>query len=192
MWFWYPHIGGGRFHDPPPLSPSIAATTKSHCYYMQAMQASDIYINSYVSWTLNNNFAYLVIWYGLKIVCEGLLFPSESYIVIVTFDLLTVEFFLIFFILRFPVSFIFDTSRFVCVHRLWSFERWKNLRQKRPQQRADLPLQKLTSREVAGEVFDALKLTIAWSIATFNAELTGKLVRRFHRYCAMLARKRRF
>ena len=42
------------------------------------MQASDIYINSYVSWTLNNNFAYLVIWYGLKIVCEGLLFPSKS------------------------------------------------------------------------------------------------------------------
>ena len=81
----------------------------------------------------------------------------------------------------------------LCSQTLWSFEKWKKkLRQKRPQQRADLPLQKLTSREVAGEVFDALKLTIAWSIATYNAELTGKLVRRFHRYCAMAARKRRF
>ena len=29
------------------------------------MQASDIYINTYVSWTLNNNFTYLVIWYEL-------------------------------------------------------------------------------------------------------------------------------
>ena len=34
---------------------SIPATTKSQCYYMQA---SNIYINTYVSWTLNNNFTY--------------------------------------------------------------------------------------------------------------------------------------
>ena len=60
VWFWSPHIGGGRFHDP---TSSIRATTKSQCYYMQA---SDMYINTYVSWTLNNNFTYLVIWYELN------------------------------------------------------------------------------------------------------------------------------
>ena len=58
VWFWSPQIGGGRFHDP---TSSIPATTKSQCYYN--MQASDIHINTYVSWTLNNNFTYLVIWY---------------------------------------------------------------------------------------------------------------------------------
>ena len=30
------------------------------------MQASDIYINAHVLWTLNNNFTYLVIWYELN------------------------------------------------------------------------------------------------------------------------------
>ena len=54
------HIGGERFQDPPS---SIPATTKSQCNYMQAR---DIYINTYVSWTLNNNFTYLVIWYELN------------------------------------------------------------------------------------------------------------------------------
>ena len=56
VWFWSPHIGGGRFHDPPS---SIPATTKSQYNYMPA---SDIqYLNTHVLWTLNNNFTYLVI-----------------------------------------------------------------------------------------------------------------------------------
>ena len=55
-----PHTGGERFHDPPS---SIPATTKSQCNYMQA---SDIYINTHVLWTLNNHLTYLVIWYELN------------------------------------------------------------------------------------------------------------------------------
>ena len=59
----------------------------------------------------------------------------------------------------------------------------KKLKEKRLQQRAHvhLLLEKLTSREVAGEVFDAIKTKNSFtSIATINAELTGKLVRRLH------------
>ena len=42
-------------------------------------------------------------------------------------------------------------------------------------------LEKLTLREVAGEVFYAIKTNNSLtSIATINAELTGKLARRLH------------
>ena len=42
-------------------------------------------------------------------------------------------------------------------------------------------LEKLTTREVAGEVFDAIKTNNSFtSIATTAAELTGKQVRRLH------------
>ena len=174
---------------PPPLSPSIAATTKSQCYYMQA---SDIYINSYVSyepWTTTSH-----IWSSdmdWKLSVKGYSsHPNHSHCRSRPPHCRILPH-----ILHPPIPRHLHLWHFtirLCSQTLWSFERWKNLRQKLPQQRADLPLQKLTSREVAGEVFDALKLTIAWSIATFNAELTGKLVRRFHRYCAVTARKRRF
>ena len=57
----------------------------------------------------------------------------------------------------------------------------KKLKEKRLQRRAYLLLEKLTSREVAGEVFDAIKTNNSFtSIATINAELNGKLVRRLH------------
>ena len=57
----------------------------------------------------------------------------------------------------------------------------KKLKEKHLQQRAYLFLEKLTSGEVAGEVFDAIKANNRFTcIATFNAELTGKLVRRLH------------
>ena len=47
--------------------------------------------------------------------------------------------------------------------------------------RAYLLHERLTSREVAGEVFDAIKTNNNFtSIATINAELTRKLVRRLH------------
>ena len=73
VWFLSPHIGGGRFHDTPS---SIPATTKSQCNYMQA---SDIYINAHVLWTLNNNFTYLVIWYELNCLSRvSLLISSKS------------------------------------------------------------------------------------------------------------------
>ena len=115
VWFWSPHIGGGRFHDP---TSSIRATTKSQCYYMQA---SDMYINTYVSWTLNNNFTYLVIWYELNCLWRvTLLKQIVENKVIVALVLHNLEFFLILFILWFPVTFpVFDTTRFVCVHRLF-------------------------------------------------------------------------
>ena len=49
------------------------------------------------------------------------------------------------------------------------------LKEKRLQQRAYLLLEKLTSREEAGEVFDAIKTNNSFtSIATIDAELTGK------------------
>ena len=42
-------------------------------------------------------------------------------------------------------------------------------------------LEKLTSREVAGEVFYAIKTNNSFtSIATINAELSGKLARRLN------------
>ena len=54
-------------------------------------------------------------------------------------------------------------------------------REKRLQQRTYLLLEKLTTREVAGEVFDAIKTNNSFtSIATTAAELTGKQVRRLH------------
>ena len=57
----------------------------------------------------------------------------------------------------------------------------KKLKEKHLQQRAYLLLEKLTSREVAGEVFHAIKTNNNFtSIATIDAELTGKLVRRLH------------
>ena len=44
-------------------------------------------------------------------------------------------------------------------------------------------LTKRTSRELAGEVFDAITSDNSFtSIATIDAELTGKLVRRRHLY----------
>ena len=52
---------------------------------------------------------------------------------------------------------------------------------KRLQQRAHLLLEKLISRWVAGEVFDAIKTNNSFkSMATINTELTGELVRRLH------------
>ena len=55
------------------------------------------------------------------------------------------------------------------------------LKEKRLQQRAYLLLEKLTSREEAGEVFDAIKTNNSFtSIATIDAELTGKQVTRLH------------
>ena len=57
----------------------------------------------------------------------------------------------------------------------------KKLKEKHLQQRPYLLLEKLTSREVAGEVFHAIKTNNNFtSIATIDAELTGKLVRRLH------------
>ena len=57
----------------------------------------------------------------------------------------------------------------------------KKLKEKRLQRRAHLLLEKLTSREVAGEMFHAIKTNNNFtSIATIDAELTGKLVRRLH------------
>ena len=57
----------------------------------------------------------------------------------------------------------------------------KKLKEKRLQRRGYLLLEKLTSREVAGEVFDAIKTNNSFtSIANINAELIGKLVRRLH------------
>ena len=59
-----PHIGGGRFHVPPS---SIWATTKSQCNYMQA---SDLYINTYVSWRLEQQlhiFGDHLIWTELSV-----------------------------------------------------------------------------------------------------------------------------
>ena len=42
---------------------------------------------------------------------------------------------------------------------------------------------KLTSKELAGEVFGAIKYNNSFiSIATIYAEITGKLVRRLHLY----------
>ena len=93
------HIDGGRFHDPPS---SIPVATKSQgCY----MHASDIYINTYVSWTLNDSLTYLVIGYELN--CQwkhslerlwwrvSLLIQIVENKFIVAVVLLTVEFFLI-------------------------------------------------------------------------------------------------
>ena len=49
----------------------------------------------------------------------------------------------------------------------------KKSKEKRLQQRAYLLLEKLTTREVAGEVFDAIKTNNSFtSIETINAELT--------------------
>ena len=57
----------------------------------------------------------------------------------------------------------------------------KKLKEKRLQQRAYLLLEKLTSREVAGDVFHAIKTNNNFtSIATIDAGLTGKLVRHLH------------
>ena len=59
----------------------------------------------------------------------------------------------------------------------------KILKEKRLQQRAYSLLEKLTARELAGEVFDAYKNNNSFtSIATINAELTEKLIRRLHLY----------
>ena len=122
-----PHIGGGRFHDPPS---SIPATTKSQRYYMQG---SDIYINTYVSWTLNSNFTYLVIWYEVNCLWRvTLLIQIVENKVIVALFLLTVEFFLIFLIPWFPFTLIFGTTRFVCVHRLFEAIRCHTLSSFRP------------------------------------------------------------
>ena len=111
-----PTLAVEDFMNPPP--PSIPATTKSQCYYTQT---SDIYINdTYVSWTLNNNFTHLVIWYALNCLWRvTLLIQIVENKVIVALVLLTVEFFLIFLIPWFPVTFIFGATRFVCVHRLF-------------------------------------------------------------------------
>ena len=63
------------------------------------MQGSDIYINTYVSWTLNSNFTYLVIWYEVNCLWRvTLLIQIVENKVIVALFLLTVEFFLIFLI----------------------------------------------------------------------------------------------
>ena len=60
------------------------------------MQASDIYINTYVSWTLNDNPTYLVIWYELNCPLRvTLLIQIVENKFIVAIVLLTVEFFLI-------------------------------------------------------------------------------------------------
>ena len=51
-------------------------------------------------------------------------------------------------------------------------------------------LAKLTSRELAGKVFDEIKNNnSSTSIATIDAELTVKLVRRRYLYSVMAARK---
>ena len=99
VWFWLPHFDSGRFHDPPS---SIPVITKSQgCY----MQASDIYINTYVSRTLNDNLIYLVVGYELNCPWRHslerlwgrvtLLIQIVENKFIVTVVLLTVEFFLI-------------------------------------------------------------------------------------------------
>ena len=53
-------------------------------------------------------------------------------------------------------------------------------------------LAKRTSRELAGEVFDAIKSDCFTSIATIDAELTGKLVRRRHLYSLLWLFSRRY
>ena len=99
VWFSLPHIDSGRFHD---LPSSIPVATKSQgCY----MQASDIYINTYVSRTLNDNLTYLVVGYELNCPWRHslerlwgrvtLLIQIAENKFIVTVVLLTVEFFLI-------------------------------------------------------------------------------------------------
>ena len=51
----------------------------------------------------------------------------------------------------------------------------EKLKEKRLQQRAYLLLEKLITREVAGDVFDAIKTNNSFtSIATIVAELTGE------------------
>ena len=99
VWFWFPHIDRGRLRDPPS---SIPVAPKSQCCYMHA---SDIYINTYVSWTLNDNLTYLVIGYELN--CQWkhslerlwwrvtLIIQIVENKFIVAIVLLTVEFFLI-------------------------------------------------------------------------------------------------
>ena len=63
------------------------------------MQGSDICINTYVSWTLNSNFTYLVIRYEVNCLWRvTLLIQIVENKVIVALFLLTVEFFLIFLI----------------------------------------------------------------------------------------------
>lgn len=53
----------------------------------------------------------------------------------------------------------------------------KKLKEKRLQQRTYSLFEKLTPRELAGEVFDAIKNKDSFtSIATINAKLSGKLV----------------
>ena len=115
VWFWSPHIGNGRFHDPrlslllsqPPQKASVTICKQvtsilivtSHMNLEQQLR-----IFGHLIWTEN---------------CLWRVTLPIQIIVIVALDLLTVEFFLIFFILRFPVTFIFDTLRFVCVHRLF-------------------------------------------------------------------------
>ena len=91
-----------------------ATKSQTECYYMQA---SDIYINTYVSWTLNNNFTYLVIWQWTELSrtdrwkqsrCRSR--PSHCRILPHIFNPLICG----------PVTFTFGTTRYcLCSQTLW-------------------------------------------------------------------------
>ena len=71
VWFWSPTLAVEDFMFPP-----LQSEPPQKCNYMQA---SDLYINTYVSWTLNNNFTYLVIiWYELNCLWRVTLLIQKS------------------------------------------------------------------------------------------------------------------
>ena len=114
VWFWFPLIESGIFYDPPSFIP---VARKSQCCYMQA---SDIYINTYVSWTLNNNLTYLTIWYELN--CPWrvtLLIQIVENKFIVAIVLLTVEFFLISSSSDSPSLLLWHHTIRLCSQTLW-------------------------------------------------------------------------
>ena len=106
-----------KFNATPPPPPSLLSQPPQKASVTICKQVISILIlTSHEPWTTT-----LHIWSSDMncIVCEGLLFSSKLLKkVIVALVLLTAEFFLIFFIPWFPVTFIFGTTRFVCVHRL--------------------------------------------------------------------------
>ena len=105
-----------KFHAPPP--PRLLSQPPQKASVTICKQVTSILIlTSHEPWTTT-----LHIWSSDMdcIVCEGLLFSSKllKKKVIAALVLLTAEFFLIFFIPWFPVTFIIGTTRFVCIHRL--------------------------------------------------------------------------
>ena len=77
------------------------------------MQASNIYINTYVSWILNNNFTYFELNCLIQIVENKVIVSRPSHCRILPHILNPLP------LTSGPVTFIFGTTRFVCVHRLF-------------------------------------------------------------------------